>query len=78
MTSLTKRLVGKGTRQDMEYKEELVHNALLIAQNTIVLVAQKVEDNVLHVITAPVVAAHSLLHCKTLWPTHHAALLNLT
>ena len=56
MISLTKRLVGKGTRQDMEYEEELVHNALAIAQNAIVLVAKKVEDNILHVITAPVAA----------------------
>ena len=48
MTSLTKRLVGEGTRQDMEYKEvELVHNVPAIAQNAIILVAKKVKDNVL-------------------------------
>ena len=40
MTSLTERLVGDGTRQDMEYEEELVHNALAIAWDTIVLVAK--------------------------------------
>ena len=52
MMSLTERLVGKGNRQDMEYEEELVHNAPAIAQNAIVLVAKKVEDNVLRMITA--------------------------
>ena len=36
----------------MEYKEELVHNAPAIAWNTIISVAKKVEDNVLHVMTA--------------------------
>ena len=56
MTSLTERLAGKGTRQYMEYKEESVHNGLAIAWNTIILVAKKVEDNILHVITAPVIA----------------------
>ena len=56
MMSLTKRLAGKGTRQDMEYEEELVHNAPAIAQNAIISVAKKVEDNVLHMMTAPVIA----------------------
>ena len=54
MMTLTKGLVGKGTRQDMEYVEELVHNVPAIAQNAIVLVAKKVEDNVLHVLIVPV------------------------
>ena len=31
MTSLTKRLMGKGTRQAMEYEEESVHNVLTAA-----------------------------------------------
>ena len=48
MTSLTERLVGEGTRQDMEYEGELVHNMLVIAQNAIILVARKVKNNVLH------------------------------
>ena len=52
--SLTEWLVGKGNRQDIEYEEELVHNTPAIAQNAIVLVARKVEDNVLCVINAPV------------------------
>ena len=59
MTSLTKRLMGKGTRQAMEYEEELVHNVSMAAQNTIISVAKKVEDNVLHMITTPVVATQS-------------------
>ena len=54
MMSLTKRLAAEGTRQDMEYEEELAHNVLAIAQNAIILVAKKVEDNVLHMMTAPV------------------------
>ena len=49
MTSLTKRLTGKGTRQAMEYEEESVHNVPTAASNAIVSVAKKVEDNVLHV-----------------------------
>ena len=56
MMSLTDRLVGKGTRQDMEYEEELVHNALAIAQNAIISVAKKVEDNIVHIMTAPIIA----------------------
>ena len=38
----------------MEYKEELVHNMLTAAHNTVVSVAKKVQDNVLRVMTAPV------------------------
>ena len=55
MTSLTERLTGEGTGQVMEYEEESVHNALMAAHKAIVSVAKKVEDNVLHVMTAPVV-----------------------
>ena len=33
----------------MEYEEELVHNMLNAAQNAIVSMAKKVEDNILHV-----------------------------
>ena len=50
--NLTERLEGKGTRQDMEYEEESVHNARAIAQNAGISVAKKVEDNVLCVMTA--------------------------
>ena len=39
----------------MKYEEELVHNIQAIAQNAIVSIAKKVEDNVLHMITAPVI-----------------------
>ena len=41
MTSLTKRLVGKGTGQAMEYKEELVHNMPTDAQHAIVSMAKR-------------------------------------
>ena len=53
--SLTERLAGKGTRQDMEYKEELVHNMPAIAQNAVISVGKKVEDNILHIMIALVV-----------------------
>ena len=59
MTSLTERLTGKGTRQAIEYEEELVHNTPMAAHNAIVSVAKKVEDNILHVMTAPVVTPPS-------------------
>ena len=59
MTSLTERFTGKGTGQAMEYKEELVHNVPMAAHNAIVSVAKKVEDNVLCVMTAPVVTLPS-------------------
>ena len=61
MTSLTKRLMGKGTGQGMEYEEELVHNAPTAARNAIVSMAKKVEDNVLHVMTAPVIMPPSAM-----------------
>ena len=54
--SLPKRLAGKGTRQDIEYEEELVHNAPAIASNAVISVAKKVEDNVLQMMTALVAA----------------------
>ena len=59
MTSLTKRLTGGGTRQAMEYKEESVHNVLTAARNAIVSMAKKAEDNVLYVMTVPVVTLPS-------------------
>ena len=65
MTSLTERLMGKGTGQAMEYEEELVHNVPVAAQNAIVSVAKKVKDNVLHMMTALVIALQSAMHCKT-------------
>ena len=39
----------------MEYEEELVHNAPMAAHNAIVSMAKKVKDNVLCVMTGPVV-----------------------
>ena len=39
----------------MEYEEELVHNVLMAARNAIVSMAKKVEDNVLRVMTVPVI-----------------------
>ena len=59
MTSLTERLKGKGTRQAMEYEEELVHNTPTAARNAIVSMAKKVKDNVLRVMTVPVVTLPS-------------------
>ena len=59
MMSLIKRLVGKGTRQDMEYMEKSVYNAPAIAQNTVTWVAKKVEDNVMRVMTTPIIALQS-------------------
>ena len=59
MTNLTKRLTGKGTRQAIEYEEELVHNVLTAAQNAIVSIARKVKDNILHVMTTPVITPPS-------------------
>ena len=55
MTSLNERLAGEGTTQDVQYEEESVHNALVIAQNTVISVIKKVKDNVLCIITAPVI-----------------------
>ena len=54
MTSLTERLAGEGTRQSMEY-EESVHNVPAIAQNAIVSMTKKVEDNVLHIKIVPMI-----------------------
>ena len=42
----------------MEYEEELVHNMPMAARNAIVSMVKKVEDNVLHVMTAPVIIRH--------------------
>ena len=60
MTSLTERLTGEGTGQAMEYEEESVHNVPMAAQNAIVSMAKKVEDNILHVMTAPVITPPSV------------------
>ena len=43
----------------MEYEEELVHNTPTAARNAVVSVAKKVEDNVLRVMTAPVITPPS-------------------
>ena len=51
--------MGEGTGQVMEYEEESVHNGLTAARNAIVSVAKKVEDNVLRVMTAPVITPPS-------------------
>ena len=51
--------MGKGTGQAMEYEEESVHNMLMAAHNTVVSVAKQVEDNVVRVMTAPVVTPPS-------------------
>ena len=56
MTSLTKRLTGKGTRQAMEYEGGVgAQCADGCPQHAIVSMAKKVKDNVLHVMTAPVI-----------------------
>ena len=55
MTSQTERLIGKGTRQVMEYEEELVHNMLTAARNAVVSIAKKVKDNILRVMTVLVI-----------------------
>ena len=59
MTSLTERLTGKGTRQAMEYEEESVYSMPMATRNAVVSVAKKVKDNVLCVMTAPVVTPPS-------------------
>ena len=43
----------------MEYEEELVHNVPMAACNAVVSMAKKVEDNVLRVMTVPVVTLPS-------------------
>ena len=45
----------------MNYKEELVHSTLTAAQNAIVSMAKKVEDNILHVMTALVITLPSAM-----------------
>ena len=61
MTSLTERLTGKGTGQAMEYEEESEHNVPTAARNAAISVAKKVEDNVLRVMTAPVITPLSAM-----------------
>ena len=55
MTSLTERIMGEGIGQAMEYEEKLVHNVPTAACNAILSIAKKVEDNVLYVMTMPVI-----------------------
>ena len=43
----------------MEYEEELVHNVTTAAQNTVVSIVKKVKDNILYVITVPVITPPS-------------------
>ena len=45
----------------MEYEEESVQNVPMAAHNAVVSVAKKVEDNVLRVMTAPVVTPPSAM-----------------
>ena len=47
--------MGKGTGQAMEYEEELVHNTLMAARNAVVSMEKKVDDNILRVMTTPVI-----------------------
>ena len=61
MNSPTKRLMGKGTGQAMEYKEDSVCNVPMAARSNIVSIAKKVEDNILHVMTALVIAPQSAM-----------------
>ena len=56
MTSLTGRLAGEGTGQNIEYKEKLVNNAQAVTQNAIVSITSKVKDNVLCMMVALVIA----------------------
>ena len=60
MASLTKRLTGKGTGQAMEF-EESVRNVLTTAQNAVVSIAKKVENNVLCVMTTSVIMPPSTM-----------------
>ena len=39
----------------MDYEGELVHNVPTAARNAVISMAKKVEDNVLHVMTMPVI-----------------------
>ena len=61
MTSLTKRLMGKGTGHAVEYKEESLHNVPTAAHKTMVCIAKKVKDNLLHVMTTPVIMPPSTI-----------------
>ena len=57
MTSLIKRLKGKSTKHEMEYKEKSLPNAPAVAWNAVVSMASKFEDNILWVMTTPVIAS---------------------
>ena len=52
ITILTNMLVSKDKGQDMEYEVELVHFVLAVACNAIASFAMKVEDSILHMMTA--------------------------
>ena len=54
-TSLTERLVDKGTRHIMEYNKELVKNTLAIAWNDVLSMAYKVVDNILYIMMVLVI-----------------------
>ena len=72
ITSLTERLVEKSTEQDIEYEEELVHNAPAITQNAIILVALKVKDNVLHIMAVPFFIPQPIVPANTVAKPPHA------
>ena len=74
ITSLTEKLMGKGTGQAMEYKQELVHNVLAVAWNTIVMLAKKVEHNVLCVMTALIIVLQSTMPQNPAANLQHALL----
>ena len=60
MTRLTARLLVKGTGQAIGYEEESLHNEPAIAQNAIMPIVKKVENNILCIMTAPVIALQSI------------------
>ena len=43
----------------MEYEEESVHNVLTTAHNAVISMPKKVKDNVVHVMTVPVITLPS-------------------
>ena len=56
MSNLTERLVGKGTGQEIEYEQESVHSLPAAAHNLLVSADLKVKDNILWVMTSPLIA----------------------
>ena len=67
-------LVGEGTRQDMEYKEELVHNALALTHNSGVSIASKVEDIVLCILMVLVIELQPAMPSNPMANPLHALL----